>query len=97
MKIQLDSVDLGKRAESYITFANWCRNHKVSPWHTAECISLCLQANRPENYYEYNRMRNQVIARLVKAGATEIIFRDGWPEFVSAVGEKTKLPFQKFI
>src|SRR3954447_11231839 len=92
------SVSISKRAEAYVYFATWCRDHKISPWTAAECIELCNQIQRGLKWDKHIELLEEVIVRLEKAGATDIDFCGGyWPTFISPLGEQTNLPTQKFI
>lgn len=94
----IESVDLGKRAEAYVKFAIWCRDHKMSPWLAAECVELCIRMRRKLGWDYKIKMQQQVEARLTLAGMKEIRFNDQWwPSFESPIGERTQLPMKEFI
>jgi hypothetical protein len=93
-----NTVDLGKRAEAYVYFAIWCRDHKISPWIAAECIELSIRYNRGGvGWDKLVEIRKQIEAKLYSAGVSDIKFEDGWPRFDSAIGERTRLPMKAFI
>lgn len=93
----MESVTIGKRAEAYVYFAIWCRDHKISPWVAAECIEPCNQLQRSK-WDQRSCLMSEVSKRLTKAGATDIDFHyEDWPKFTSPIGEQTQLPTKKFI
>lgn len=79
---------ISKTLEKAVIFANFCREHKVSPRKTAEAMQMCADVNRHKGWGKREETRKQATAMIEALGFTDVTFlntiHNEWPTFKGA-------------
>jgi hypothetical protein len=83
---------ISKTLEKHLEFANFCREHEVSPTFLAYAIQCCNDMRRAKGFNKKHEWKQKATGFLITMGFENITFENEWPEFDDKLGGRSKLP-----